>query len=183
MNRREAVRILAMRDVAILTPNERRDLVMDWWTIDAEEPCYVEFPNRLKHLLETTDPPEDATDPIFDPLLQVALRASYIGVTNSYLEDQLRTFGKPDVVVLGTVEKLETCPCCRYRTLPKRGAYNICKVCFWEDNGSGDFAVVNGPNHMTLENARANFELFGASSQAAVPLVLKDGCKRYERMV
>jgi len=27
-----------------------------------------------------------------------------------------------------------SCPCCGYLTLPERGAYDICPVCFWEDD-------------------------------------------------
>lgn len=31
-----------------------------------------------------------------------------------------------------------TCPGCGYPTLPERGAYEICKVCNWEDDGQDD---------------------------------------------
>src|SRR6266498_5684205 len=27
------------------------------------------------------------------------------------------------------------CPCCDYVSLPERGQYLICHVCFWEDDG------------------------------------------------
>ncbi|WP_171099328.1 CPCC family cysteine-rich protein [Ruegeria sp. HKCCD7255] len=27
------------------------------------------------------------------------------------------------------------CPCCRLPTLRERGNYEICMVCWWEDNG------------------------------------------------
>nr|WTB36094.1 CPCC family cysteine-rich protein [Streptomyces sp. NBC_00830] len=29
-------------------------------------------------------------------------------------------------------------PCCRYVTLEQRGMYEICPVCFWEDDGQDD---------------------------------------------
>ena len=59
------------------------------------------------------------------------------------------------------------CPCCRYRTLHERGGYEICPVCFWEDDGQDghDAAEVRGgPNGtLSLTRARQNFEQCGAS--------------------
>lgn len=53
------------------------------------------------------------------------------------------------------------CPCCRYITLPTRGGYDICPVCFWEDDGQDDPVadeVWGGPNYeLSLTAARANF--------------------------
>ncbi|EKE69592.1 CPCC family cysteine-rich protein [Gallaecimonas xiamenensis] len=57
------------------------------------------------------------------------------------------------------------CPCCDYVTLPERGRYLICPVCFWEDEGL-DLDTpdeVSTANHcLTLRQARYNFQLFGA---------------------
>jgi hypothetical protein len=42
------------------------------------------------------------------------------------------------------------CPCCGYRTLLERGAYDICQVCFWEDDGQDDHdadVVRGGPSY------------------------------------
>ena len=65
------------------------------------------------------------------------------------------------------------CPCCDYYCLPERGAFAVCPVCYWEDDGQDldRLDVVSGPNHITLRQARANFQRFGASDQAAVALV------------
>jgi hypothetical protein len=61
------------------------------------------------------------------------------------------------------------CPCCGYLTLDARGQFQICPVCFWEDDGQDDHdaAVVRGgPNHdLSLARARTNFAAFGASSR------------------
>jgi len=58
------------------------------------------------------------------------------------------------------------CPCCGYRTLGERGGYEICPVCFWEDDGQdeNDADVVRGgPNgSLSLAQAKANFQEFGA---------------------
>jgi len=62
-----------------------------------------------------------------------------------------------------------TCPCCGYPTINGRGAYDICPLCGWEDDGQDDAGhgpsgaprpdvVVEGPNHgYSLTEARENF--------------------------
>jgi hypothetical protein len=61
----------------------------------------------------------------------------------------------------------ESCPCCRYRTLSERAGFDICPVCFWEDDGQDDpeaDEVWGGPNGaVSLAEARRNFQQFGAS--------------------
>jgi hypothetical protein len=61
------------------------------------------------------------------------------------------------------------CPCCRYLTLGERGGYEICPVCFWEDDGQddGDAARVRGgPNgSLSLEAARRNFGAYQACEE------------------
>ena len=56
------------------------------------------------------------------------------------------------------------CPCCDYFSLSRRGEYDICRVCFWEDSGQDldRLDEHSGPNHMTLREARDNFSEFGA---------------------
>ncbi|GAB4135593.1 MAG: CPCC family cysteine-rich protein [Planctomycetaceae bacterium] len=67
-----------------------------------------------------------------------------------------------------------TCFICGHRTLDKRCDWDICPVCFWED----DVFVTNGEdiasvaNHgMMVSQAQANFIMFGASSKDAIPHV------------
>jgi hypothetical protein len=67
------------------------------------------------------------------------------------------------------------CPCCDYITLPERGNYLICSVCFWEDDGQDVDALddPSGPNHgITLRQGRANFNQFGACEEAMVKNVV-----------
>jgi Cysteine-rich CPCC len=55
-----------------------------------------------------------------------------------------------------------TCPCCGYPTLGGRGSFEICELCWWEDDGQDDpdaDEVRGGPNHdYSLTEARMNFE-------------------------
>lgn len=64
------------------------------------------------------------------------------------------------------------CPCCSCLTLDERGGYDICPVCFWEDDGPDDHdaAIVRGgPNgSLSLTQARANYREFGACDRSMV---------------
>ena len=61
------------------------------------------------------------------------------------------------------------CPCCAYLTLRERGGDEICRVCYWQDDGQDDHdvdEVRGGPNELlSLSQARANFRLFGAADR------------------
>jgi hypothetical protein len=58
------------------------------------------------------------------------------------------------------------CPCCGFMTLPEPspGSLEICHVCMWQDDmvGFNDPRAVVGPNAVSLEEARRNFQAFGA---------------------
>ena len=64
------------------------------------------------------------------------------------------------------------CPCCGCKTLSARTAFEICEVCFWEDDGQDDGDADEfrgGPNgSLSLTEARANYLRFGASEESMV---------------
>ena len=55
---------------------------------------------------------------------------------------------------------LVLCPCCGLPTLPSRGNYEICPICWWEDDGQDDHnadQILGVPNsHYSLTRARSN---------------------------
>ncbi|MEM1410513.1 MAG: CPCC family cysteine-rich protein, partial [Pseudomonadota bacterium] len=57
------------------------------------------------------------------------------------------------------------CPCCGFPTLPSHDNYEICGICWWEDDGRDDHnaaEIVGGPNQgYSLEAARRNFANHG----------------------
>lgn len=59
------------------------------------------------------------------------------------------------------------CPCCGNRTLHERGGFEICPVCFWEDDGQDDEdadVVRGGPNgKLSLTQARKYYKEYGAA--------------------
>lgn len=106
-------------------------------------------------------------------------RESFVGVLNRYLEHRLSLVGHP-ASVEGTPEVLKACACCRYRTL-REPSYEVCCVCFWEDDGTIDLDVLGDCNGLTLREARQNFELFGAVRRDLLVHVLRDGRERFVR--
>lgn len=61
---------------------------------------------------------------------------------------------------------LYPCPCCKHRTLEERGGFEICSVCFWEDDGQDEHdadLVRGGPNgSLNLRTAQENYKKIGA---------------------
>src|SRR5258707_1871191 len=60
------------------------------------------------------------------------------------------------------------CACCGYLTLDdSAGSYEICHVCFWEDDPVQllDPWYVGGANKVSLQEAQENFSKFGVSEK------------------
>ncbi len=60
------------------------------------------------------------------------------------------------------------CPCCGLYTLSEGpGAWEICEVCFWEDDPvqREDEAYAGGANAVSLKQARKNYSKFGACEE------------------
>ncbi|MFD7203347.1 CPCC family cysteine-rich protein [Streptomyces sp. NPDC059893] len=67
------------------------------------------------------------------------------------------------------------CPCCGFLTLDERGNFEICDVCFWEDDGQDDHdadRVRSGPHgRLSLTEARRNFHAVGACDERCTAFV------------
>lgn len=65
------------------------------------------------------------------------------------------------------------CPCCQHVTLTERAGFEICRVCFWEDDGNRRFLdVVSTVNRMTLAEGRRNYAATGAHDARSLPYVV-----------
>ncbi len=69
--------------------------------------------------------------------------------------------------------RFAVCPCCGYPSLDRRGAFDICSICWWEDDGQDDpdaDRVAGGPNaDYSLTEARANFTAHQTQYRPADP--------------
>ncbi len=76
--------------------------------------------------------------------------------------------------------ELHQCPCCDYFTPEERAGWDICPVCYWEDNGTDLDGLDrrSGCSHgLTLRQGRDNFERLGACE----PGMLEHVCSAAER--
>lgn len=68
-----------------------------------------------------------------------------------------------------------TYPCCGYKSLDEEppGTYDICKICFWEDDvvQFADPDYEGGANGASLRQAQKNYEKFGACEERYIPFV------------
>jgi hypothetical protein len=71
--------------------------------------------------------------------------------------------------ILRLMSAKRACPCCGYQTLSddQPGSYEICEVCFWEDDivQFDDPDYEGGANKVSLRQARINFREFGSPSR------------------
>ena len=74
-------------------------------------------------------------------------------------------------------KKKYKCFCCGYYTFEENVIMNhdICPVCFWENDDLqiDDPTYRGGANSMSLNEAKENFKLFGASGKNYLDLVRK----------
>lgn len=58
-----------------------------------------------------------------------------------------------------STEQFSPCPCCGQLTLDEIGAFEICKVCGWEDDPiqSSDADYAGGANKESLNEARSRW--------------------------
>jgi hypothetical protein len=184
MTRAEAIEKLAEQDLSRLTPQERAEqievmLLEDWEGV----PGWESIPRDLRREYTSGTlgaPPASAR---YDPLLRLWLRDRYLAATNAYLAGRL---GLAPEGIVGSPESREPCPCCGRRTLATRGDYEICRVCWWEDDGQDNRdadRVSGGPNdRLSLTQARANVLMHGISDPAREHLrALQDPAEMYER--
>ncbi|MDE7394925.1 MAG: hydrolase [Clostridiales bacterium] len=73
------------------------------------------------------------------------------------------------------MKKKYKCPCCGYYTFREKpiGEYDICPVCFWEDDPfqADDPDLEGFANTVSLNQARENYRAFGACTESMLPHV------------
>lgn len=134
-----------------------------------------------QEILQTDEPVADVMSKRYDPLLMEVLKCEYVGVKNDYLSEQVSKILGEEILVEGEEERLFACPCCMYQTLTERGQFEICPVCFWEDDGSNELTHYSGPNHMTVAEGKSNFIKYGAVAKSSQGFIKHDAKRRYFR--
>ncbi|SDW89960.1 Cysteine-rich CPCC [Marininema mesophilum] len=180
MERDQAILIIVENELRGLTKEKREEMLLNWWSIDEEDSEFNRLSDGLqKEIVEESGPLYDPLNKKYDPLILEGLKNKFIGVKNAYLSKRVSNIEDREIIVTGEEEKLFACPCCRYRTIEDRGHYEICPVCFWEDDGSDQATVYSFPNHMTLEQGRFNFDKFGCVNDRLKNKLCKDSVDMY----
>jgi hypothetical protein len=168
LQRATAIRFLAEIDLARLSPAQRADQLEtmkyeDW----ASAPGWHDVPVAVRKELSEPGEIADPCDRRYDPVLLLWLTGRYAAATNEFILARLREAGHQTDAIQGTPVPREPCPCCGLRTLGSRRQYDICPVCWWEDDGQDneDASRENGgPNgDLSLTRARVNFLREGIS--------------------
>lgn len=122
---------------------------------------------------------------IFKKYLFLELKRSYYRIPN----DEFIGISKDEFLFSLKINKLTRkakfierykCPCCGYYTLCSKGLYDICPVCFWEDEDIENPNEYNECNRVSLNQARKNYLKFGSCEKNMKKYVRKP--RAYEKL-
>lgn len=181
---RDAAKLLLARSRQVSLSEARKQEILDEYRVyetgaDVAEAIRAgdlpELDEVAVALLAAKDRPQQfpgSLDPLLDDWLLHELKCAL----NSYLREELRVLGH-EVIVEGQMEQGGVCPCCEYLAIDfgEDGMWDICPVCFWENGGEG-------PNHLSLADAKRNFEELGACDQHALEHLAPDRRRKYRRV-
>lgn len=90
----------------------------------------------------------------------------HVEARRRWFEAYIKTLARNSIIAEPRPGFSYRCPCCGFKTLDSRGGFEICEVCFWEDDGQDDHdaeTIRGGPNGaLSLAVARRNFARIGA---------------------
>lgn len=161
MNREEAIKIIVADEC--LSKEDRELLIYNAWGLDdSDELFYLLSENLQNELLDYDEPKEDIMSSKYDELVKLISESSYGRYSNEKLSSVVSGILDKQVIVTGEEPIQYPCPCCGKRTLSKRGEYDICSCCGWEDDGNEEEDKYSPPNHMTLKQGRRSYLLSGS---------------------
>lgn len=172
-DRETAIDRIARATVAAMNPDERRARAREEWEVIETSEEAAEYPDDLRAAFASGVPSDDACFEVLLPLERFPLE----GALNEYLERRMLALTGMHVSVTGEAAAGAVCPCCWYVSLPEDSFFQICRVCFWQNDGGHA-----GANAVSLEESRASFERIGAVEERFVGVVLPDGPERYRRV-
>lgn len=183
MNRDEAIDIIANSKLEKLSEYQRESLLLDYWSINKEDPIFNSLSNELQQeiIFNEDGPIKPPIDERYNLFLVEILKENFIGIKNEYISKIISSILSTNINVIGHEEILFACPCCLYKTIKTFGQYEICPVCFWENDGNIVAERYSSANHMTLLEGRNNFEIYGYSSNCYASSIPEDVKERYYR--
>ena len=167
IQRSDAIELLTIIDLALLRKETKEELLEDYYQ-DKED---LEIEEELLN-------PENYS------IYKGSIKSSYYGLANSYIKSKLieRVGSINKLEIIGEEEVLNVCGCCFYKTLTTINEYEICSVCFWENDGSyslGNVDEYSDVNKMSIKEGRRNFIKIGVHSVEFEEYLNKDRLKKY----
>ncbi len=162
----EAISILVEDNLNKLTKEERREqleimMYEDW----ESDPSWSNISPEVQKDFAEEKEIQNPLNEKYDLVLKLWLRTKYSGARNSYILEKIKLLNSEIIEIVGETIELLACPCCGYKTLGEHGNYEICTVCWWEDDGqdnSDASQILGGPNYgMSLTRSRINFLRYG----------------------
>ncbi|WP_247235467.1 CPCC family cysteine-rich protein [Telluribacter sp. SYSU D00476] len=102
------------------------------------------------------------------------------------IEQQISNLNDKEIEAIVSFQQIQAkgkfyCPCCGYNTMtePPSGTYDICKICYWEDDPIQleDPYYEGGANRVSLKKGQENFEEFGACEREMIKNVTRPSSK------
>ncbi|WP_052461172.1 CPCC family cysteine-rich protein [Psychroserpens mesophilus] len=161
MERRQAIEKYARIKLTELSQKERDEqleiMTLEHWS-DVDE--WNSLPESIQKEFEDGEEIQNPELEQYDAVLMIWLKHTLQSKTNEFLCQKLNIEN-----IIGEPIELESCPCCGYRTIGERGNYEICKVCWWEDDGQDNKhsdEIMGGPNYgISLVMGRYNYLIYG----------------------
>ena len=182
MKRNQAIEKLALKKLEELSEEERAEqleiMTLEDWS---ESQDWELLPKEIRNEFEEGEPIENPNAERYNQVLLIWIKEELQSVTNEFLKENLGIES-----VEGKPIELISCPCCGSRTIGERGNYEICKVCWWEDDGQDNKnadEIFGGPNYeISLSKGRYNFIKFSLYNPKRKDLMkLKEPISKYER--
>jgi len=161
LKRQQAIEKYSQIKLTELSQKERAEqlevMTLEDWS-DIEE--WNSLPKSVQKEFEDGEEIQNPELEKYDSVLMIWLKYSLQSISNKFLCQKLDIEN-----IIGEPIELESCPCCGFKTIGERGNYEICTVCWWEDDGQDNQhsnKVMGGPNYgISLVMGRYNYLIYG----------------------
>lgn len=184
MRREEALEKIAWHYLKKLTRDEAANLILEFFN----EPLKPSLREKLNITTvvqwETHLPPDDLQpgNPIYRPILIDKMKRRFRGATNEYLASHLGLVAGIEVgAIEGSLPGWLPCPVCRHLTFETLGAWDTCPVCGWNSDPVQETMQDDptGANGISLNEARRNYQAFGAITREKLAQLEPEEKKKY----
>lgn len=173
MKKSEIICYLSIKKSLSLSLKEIVEFCIYYFHIDCEDFEFYFIPQYFKDIMDELDPDALIKNPdLFKSEFYIYLKPALFllantivfesmkDIKNSFLVNELKLNGLETSINDDLSSSLFVCPCCGYSTI--KNLYDICQICFWQDDGVRDQATYSSPNGFTLREGRENFEKYNS---------------------